>query len=304
MRNSKPPPIVETNIPTVVKAECSLTAAGRGGSCLAENDESKVLGALNVETMEEARVKTKCDSEKCVVKAAAPVIGQNTARLLLLNNYKIDGPTDNALLSNVNIDTILKQWALSFTDFFPYNFNMLNYTKYNYQNGKMEASPDTLATINVGQLYKDGFRTAACVINSDTYDGGGKHWMALFADMRNPRATIVEFFNSAGGCAEPEWFNWLAKAKRELEDVGLKVSVIDCGRITHQDSMTECGVYSLFYIWCRLNGTAANKFQEQAIPDKCMFRFRQHLFANPKAVDADGKFDWESYKKEVHIKWQ
>lgn len=296
-------PSIRQNIPERV-TECSLVANGVG-SCLPEPIQREVVTAVGASSMEEARQKTGCDSEKCVITAAAPMIGHSLAKQLIMNNYKIEGPTDSTLLSNVNIDSILLQWKTGcFKDFFPYNFNMRNYTKYNYKKGYVEEGPDTLSTINVGDLYREGYRTAACVINADRYQGGGTHWMALFADMRDPKNTTVEFYNSGGGCAEPEWLNWLTKARTELQDVGLTVKIINCGKIVHQDSTTECGVYSLFYIWSRLNGTPAMTFQKQKVPDKLMFEFRQHLFADPKAVRADGTFDWDEFCKIVRVKWQ
>lgn len=287
-------------------SECSLTASGNGqSSCLGGDDAAAVARAVGAVDMTAAREATGCTSEKCVVAAAAPKLGRSVAHGLITRNYKIEGPTDSTLLSNVNIDTILQQWTAQWPDFFAYNFNMLNYAQYNYQNGYVEDKPDTLATINVGELYKKGFRTAACVINSDKYQGGGIHWMCLFADMRDAGTATVEFFNSAGGCAAPEWYNWLAKAKSELEDAGIKtVRIINCGKVVHQDSMSECGVYSLFYIWSRLNGMAAADFQRAKIPDRYMFEFRQHLFAGPKAVDDNGKFNWEAYKATTKIEWQ
>lgn len=286
-------------------SECSLSHNGTGDSCLRASDMVSVVRAVGAQDMESAKEKTGCTSEKCVVAAAAPKIGHRIANELIANNYKIEGPTNSALLSNVNIDTILQQWAKRWPDFYPYNFNMYNYTEYNYQKGYVEKGPDTLATVNVGDLYKSGVRTAACVINTDVYQGGGKHWMCLFVDMRSTPAT-VEYFNSAGGCATSgPWFNWLVKTRDELRDAGLAaVEIVNCSGMRWQDSMSECGVYSLFYIWGRLNGIGAAVFRKQSVHDKYMFEFRQHLFAHPTAVDSDGKFNWDAYQKAVSIEWQ
>jgi hypothetical protein len=160
-------------IPSSV-TECALSSTGTGSSCLRESDAEMVASAVGTSNMDDAKKKTSCDSEKCVISMASSKIGVKLANNLIANNFKIDGPTDNSLLSNVNIDTTLQQWAARWKDFFAYNFNMLNYNEYNYQKGYVDKSPDTLATVNVGELYKNGFRTAACVINSDVYQNGGK----------------------------------------------------------------------------------------------------------------------------------
>ncbi len=283
-------------------SECSIVA-GDGPTCMDADASAKITTALGVTTIDEAKTAVGCDSERCLVERAAQQIGHKNARAIIGRYFKIDGPTDASLLSNVNIDTTLEQWAEKFRDFYPYNFNMKNYTKYHYENGRVEDGPDTLATVNVGELYRKGVRTAACVINTDVYQGNGEHWMCLFVDMREPGKATVEFFNSAGGCPQVAWQNWLVKTKEELEAAGIAdVQICGCSKIIHQSSMSECGVYSLYYIWSRLNGVTWRELSSVKIPDKLMFEFRQHLFTNP-IIDG-GKFDWDKYQKRVRIKWQ
>lgn len=291
-------------IPEQVRGLCSLTSAGTP-SCLEPEEERAVAHATGSRSIDEARQKTGCNDTKCVIERAAHAIGAAVARDMIKRNFKLEGPTDNSLLSDINIDNTLRQWAAYFKDFFPYNFNMRNYAQYHYNNGEVLDGPDTLATINVADLYAKGFRRAACVINSDKYQGGGIHWMCLYVDMPGKTApATVEFFNSAGGCAQVEWHNWLVKTKTELKTAGFSnVQIVNCGRIVHQDSMSECGVYSLYYTWARLNGIPAKDICARKIPDKYMFEFRQHLFANPIATK-DGKFAWDEYQKQVKIKWQ
>src|SRR5581483_4791778 len=132
--------------------------------------------------------KTGCNDERCVLssKIFAQNAGHEMAKAEIATRLKVEGPTSTALLSNFNIDKTLAQWMVAFPDFFAYNFNMLNY----------EEHGDTLATIDIMDLYNEGYRTFACVINSDVYEGAGKHWMALFGDMRGDGKIpwTVEFF--------------------------------------------------------------------------------------------------------------
>lgn len=288
-------------------SECSIVADGVAGSCLDSHSGELVAGAFGSASLAEAKTVTGCDSERCLVEKARPHLGRR-ADILLLRNFKLKGPTNNDLLSNVNIDGVLTQWGGKWRDFYNYNFNMLNYATYRYAGNEVIRQPDTLATVRFETLYGEGYRTAACVINSDVYQGPGKHWMALFVDARaaldgSDRVT-VEFFNSSGRPPVPEWVNWMVKTKIALQSLGFKrIELVNCCSIEHQDSATECGVYSLYYIWCRLNGVPPEMFTRgQQIPDEKMFEFRQHLFANPIAVK-DGKFSWDEYQKTVRVKW-
>lgn len=286
-------------IPTSV-SECALYT-GKQDTCLDKTDSDKIITSLGVSDIKSAKEAVGCDTEKCLVKKVKAVLGSRAEVALL--QYKIDGPTDNKLLNNVNIDGILNQWALKWKDFYNYNFNMRDYAKHRFHGNGILNEPDSLATVKFAELYKEGFKTCACVINSDLYKNPGEHWMALFADARTPGQATVEFFNSSGGPPAPEWVNWLVKTQTGLRNAGIKkVEIINVCKIRHQDSMSECGVYSLFYIWARLNGVSYEYFLKNTVPDRAMFEFRQHLFANPTATE-DGKFNWEEFQRQVKVKW-
>ena len=73
--------------------------------------------------------------------------------------------------------------------------------------------------------------------------------------------------------------------------------------LRHQKSKSECGVYSLFYIWARVHNIPPEQFSKNAIPDKLMFEFRQHLFADPTRMELK-TFDWDAFKGTTKIEWE
>jgi hypothetical protein len=161
-----------------------------------------------------------------------------------------------------------------------------------------------------GKQFKNTYKTAGCIINSDNYQGSGKHWMALFVDTRSSPMT-VEFFNSSGNYPVKQWSDWMHKTKDDLAPKG-KVKIVNVAGLQHQRSKTECGVYSLYYIWSRLNGISPEAFQKIKVDDELMFEFRQHLFSDPefnqkyaKIVKNDKEFlsiiEWCLGKQE--LKW-
>jgi hypothetical protein len=218
---------------------------------------------------------------------------------------------------------------------------MLNYASYSYRNGYIVNKPDTLATINFDQLYygklsivsldqargikpatraalsgQGGscvkYRRAGCVINTDKYQGPGKHWMALFVDTTTPTWT-VEFFNSSGNNPAPEWVNWMEKTKNILERIISSdssdsnkrpvVEIIKSSNQQHQWSRSECGLYSLFYIWARLNHLSVEYFALNTIPDQLMFEFRHHLFHDQSRKQLK-HFNWDKYQSDVKLEWE
>ncbi len=303
---------VENLIPKQI-GECSLTVGRDRRSCIPDSVVGDIANILALpaggDTMGSIKQKLDCSTERCVLSKVSGKLGRAKTAAIIERYLKIEGPTDDSLLSNINIDSILKQWAVEYNDFFPYNFNMSNYISYSYKNGYIHNTPDTLAVISFADLYNGDlgkkYTQAACVINSDVYQGGGKHWMALFADARDGIWT-VEFFNSSGHAPAPEWVSWMVKTKAQMEALappGVKVEMIRTSDIQHQHSKSECGVYSLFYIWARLNGVPVVQFAENEISDKFMFEFRQHLFHDPSRSVLK-QFNWSEYKKTVNIKWE
>lgn len=284
--------------------ECSLIVDDSGiekKQCMTDQTAEKVKQVLKVESLDEAKEKLNCETERCILEKLKIAPDE------LKSRYKIDGPLDTTLLNNNNIDETLVQWAKKFKDFFAYNFNMKEYDHYSFRNGRVLAKPDTLATVSWSELYKQGYRTSACVINTDSYFGGGKHWMALFVDCRKSPFTI-EFFNSSGNEPEAHWIRWMKKTKNELSEFE-NAEIINVTKIRQQQSKTECGVYSLYYIWARLNGINWKYFCKFYVPDQVIVEFRQHLFHDEQKYDhlipissGEYKFDYDKFKG--YLQWE
>lgn len=289
-------------------SECALYLGVSAKTCMSGAVEQKVKEVTRSKTVEEAKKITSCDSERCVLTKLRPQLGNDVVNAELDMRFKVEGPRNSDWLTDSHIENIVKQWSVKWRNFFPYNFNMRNYASYKIDPVTMRVvnEPDTLATINFEDLYSRGFDCAACVCNTDTYQGRGKHWIVLFVDARKESPMMsAEIFDSAGNPPLPEWQSWLTKTKIQLDEIaeGKKpTSIIRAYNNRHQFSDSECGVYSLYYIWARLNGIAPEAFQDSAVADKKMFEFRQHLFYDKKWKDS-GEFDWDEYQRQVKIDW-
>lgn len=307
-------------VPGVI-SECSLSATN-GEVCSNKEVISAVRDNIGLphtvsdqQTIAEAKKATRCNTERCAVERLGDkivaVIGRAEFTGNLANNFKVDGPLDTTWLSNVHIDSVLKQWEVAYPTVFMYNFNMRNYMDWSFTaDNQLVNQPDTLATVHFDALYRAGKTCAACIVNNDKYQGGGTHWMAIFVDARTPGKATCEFFNSAGNNPVPEFVSYLVRTAREIENMKVDAKGKPCTwradikRITrrrHQQSTTECGLYSLFYVWARINGVSWQYFLDNPIDDQLMFEFRHHLFAS----DMVGKkFDWNEFRSKVKVEWE
>jgi len=251
------------------------------------------------EVVREAAEILGCTSESCVLAhpAVREFAAQNEVPAQALDReletrFKTAGPRDSlALLSNYNIDETLQRWARVFTGFFPCPFAMMDFDR----NGDLFGTIDMVdvlegrVPVNLGvEQVKRKSTCFGCALNTDTSSGPGKHWVAVFVDCRPPPGSgpwTVEYFNSAGRPPTKPAAGWMARTRARLAeyrgDAGSveSVAVTDVG---HQDSQTECGLYTLYYIRKRLEGTPYTFFFRQLVPDAAMTAFRKHVFRSGK----------------------
>jgi hypothetical protein len=235
------------------------------------------------EIIEKAADFLKCDNEACILENKYFLDTLNNGEIKqvkkeLAEKYIVSGPADDTtLLSNFNIDATLELWKKKFNDFMHISFQFIDFADYSTE----------LESLDIGRAYEAGFRTIGCVLNTDKTGGRGKHWITVFIDMRPPDIWTIEFFNSSGNTPTVELIIWMTKIKNRiikylstanhsLNKIDVKEIVVS--KIVHQKSKTECGMYSLYYIWNRLKGKSYKLFQYDPVPDDKVTKFRKHVF--------------------------
>jgi hypothetical protein len=226
-----------------------------------------------------------CNSEVCVLNApeVKQAVGNETIKKELAVNFKELGPRDsNAWLSNVNLDRTLQKWAVEFPDLYVWPYCMSDFYK----------TKGSLATIKVvdilngtasqeiatGRVTRKCTRMA-CVLNTDVHTGRGIHWVCVFVDCSKSPYSI-EYWNSAGNPPFNSVVRWMEETRADLKKYkpNISVNTYSVTSVPHQESNSECGVYTLFYIRKRLEGTPIQYFMDKRIPDEVMTEFRKYLF--------------------------
>ena len=242
-----------------------------GSMCMTSNALEIVKSSFKVPNLTQAKEITKCDTESCIldkIKHKNPIINEE-----LKTRFKPIGPHSNEWLDNFNVDETLRLWSIEpqFSHFYNCKFSMANFKKYG----------EELGTINLKNLYEGNnkrnkkFKTFGCIVNTDYHPGPGKHWVALFVDMRISPFSI-EYFNSSGSPPLYEYADWMHKGVKDLQPHKAIINIPN--KIVHQKKRTECGVYGLYYIRARLNGIDAEYFNKLRVTDEDMLEFRKYLF--------------------------
>lgn len=261
-----------------------------------------------------------CISESCVLsnRNIVEIIGERTAKFEKDTFLKPSGPRDTKdWFSNVEIDKVMKQWNTAKPYFYNYPYGVRDYDEIDhplvntppYDLYHMEISDEIGGDMDiVGGVVTNtesktrsqvnmikGYRCFGCVVNTDYSSGPGKHWMALFGDMRDDhkdpernKVWTVEYFNSSGKIHEPfvKYIEFAANSMRKIVNehkLDVTVEPVVVCDIAHQKSKSECGPYSMFYIYSRLfEDVDYNMFKQKSISDDQMYKFRKVLFRTNK----------------------
>ena len=219
-------------------------------------------------------------------------------------------------LNNTEIDNVMSQMRLLYDGFAhsfihmsdlktydPSNIDAFDYTvypvteidfgnefKYGLKQGELSSNSNDDFTPKLSTHNDAPLKSYGVIFNTDTSKGGGQHWFCIFisTDQKDPDHTNrpwirIELFNSAGGgCSNPK-FNefWNITAAKIARTTGLKCTFDIVSNIQHQNNDTgNCGSYSLFYIYTRLNGCIPSDFDnpDKKITDNAMRNFRKVCF--------------------------
>jgi hypothetical protein len=292
------------NPDTVPDTNCALGVGENGPLCgasaklvegvLGTPEAKKISG--NAETyesldsgtqkklVESMKNTTDCKTQQCVVKKATStgIITQVEGENEMLNLKTVGPAHTDALFSNVVIDNALQRITKRILRDTGHKHYHMNYQMIDFA-GRTGVPPTELGKLNMVDIVKSGYGSFSVVMNTDERSGGGIHWFALFCDFRRVPYT-VEYFNSSGNKPMRQIHDWIVKTHSQLEQeyggsgqIKKVESIVLSGLVHQKSSETECGPYSVYYIWNRLQGVEPSKFQEKRITDERMLKFRKKL---------------------------
>ena len=186
-------------------------------------------------------------------------------------------------LSTTDINLVLKQYEAIYDDFafmgtVPIDFDQVieEYAKIDLcalYNGYG-------LTLNEGEkLYQNhNIRRFGFVFNLDPSTQAGSHWVSMFLDLTVPEP-YIGYFDSYGYCPPPHQITILMDRLKRQAMKCLGIDLIKrCNCIRHQHKNTECGVYSLYFIYNCLLGKSFESITENIILDDDVNKYRDFFF--------------------------
>ena len=194
----------------------------------------------------------------------------------------------NEWLSNFDIMKVLRQYERKYP-----KFKLLGPTTIDFDSRPRSMSGNCVSNeicqISLKDLFKKRKTKIAIVFNLDVHTGSGTHWMSAFIDLDDQ---IIYYFDSAANPVPDQihkLVDRLIQQGKELKPRPLNLKYYTNVPKTHQNSSSECGMYSLFFIITMLTGetefdkslTLQKKldlFTNVKIPDKYVEKYRERYF--------------------------
>ena len=177
-------------------------------------------------------------------------------------------------LDNYNIMHVLQQYQEARPEFkflgtFPIDFSAPNPYKTN-----QECLHKEICSLNLVEEYQKGIRGIGLIFNLDPHFKGGSHWVGLYINLQNIKKPGCYYYDSYG-------YKTPSLIARLMRSFKLQIANCELGSNARrfQYSNTECGMFSIYFIICMVEGISFKNFCKDSISDAKMLELRKILFS-------------------------
>jgi len=177
--------------------------------------------------------------------------------------------TPRQWLTNHDIKKVMNQYEYYYPEFSFIGPSPINYNDTKYNNTCVW---EELCNFSL-KKYLGEKKYIGIVFNTDVHTGPGKHWIAIFINLKKE---YIYYFDSGNQKLPYD----VTRLMETIKNQGLQYNIhfkIRQNKIKHQKGSSECGMYCLHFIVSLLEGKNLSYFQRR-IPDNKVFAFRKIYF--------------------------
>ena len=212
----------------------------------------------------------KCSKESCWLN----VLGEDNIKKITFSPKKPDSWNSNPTtwLSNYDIDDVMDQYEYYFPEFkflgpSPIDFDSII--------GGNQCVWEELCKFKLKDYIVKGIKYIGICFNLDKHDEPGSHWVTSFIDIPEKQ---IYYFDSTGDPSPKEVKKLVIRVIQQGTENKMKFKFQENSPFVHQQSNTECGMYSLYFIIYMLLYRNFKLFKTKRIPDEEMKYLRTILF--------------------------
>jgi len=186
----------------------------------------------------------------------------------------------NTWLNSNDIEKVMKQYEHTYPCFRFIGPTPIDFDTHLYEN---KCVWDDLCHFDLLSYIKDGIKKIGIIFNTDPHDKSGAHWISLFIDINKK---FIFFFDSNGTMIPKQVKQFCERVisqglqiRTDAYPKGLRLKYDLNAPFVHQESNTECGMYSLYLIVTLLKDIHNYTFfKTNKITDELMDRLRDKYF--------------------------
>jgi hypothetical protein len=186
----------------------------------------------------------------------------------------------NTWLNSDDIEKVMKQYEHTYPCFRFIGPTPIDFDTHIYEN---KCVWDDLCKFDLLSYIKDGINKIGIIFNTDPHNKSGAHWISLFIDLNKK---FIFFFDSNGTEIPKqvkEFCNRVIsqglQVKTQKYPNGIRLKYDLNAPFVHQESNTECGMYSLYLIVTLLKDIHKYTFfKKNKITDELMEKLRNKYF--------------------------
>ena len=229
------------------------------------------------------KMKSACYNESCWLKQK--FMENNLTDELSTYTFAPKSPSKwkenhNTWLNSNDIEKVMKQYEHTYPCFRFIGPTPIDFDKHVYQD---KCVWDDLCQFDLLKYINDGVSKIGIIFNTDPHDKSGAHWISLFIDLKKK---FIFFFDSNGTKIpkEVKYFcnrviSQALQVKTKEYPNGIKLTYDLNAPFVHQESNTECGMYSLYLIITLLKDIHDYTFfKTKKITDELMENLRDKYF--------------------------
>jgi hypothetical protein len=241
-----------------------------------KNNHEKINSTTPSLIWNELKVKiSECSNELCWLDKLVPE--NDKRKKIKSDNFVPDAPLAewkkyNNWLSSKEFDDIMGQYMEVYRNFLylgpsPIDFDLI-------VNGKCVWP--SICNLNMREQIKKGVTKIGIVLNLDTHNESGSHWVGIFIDIKKK---FIFYFDSTGKTYPDEVAKLNKRVKEQCAELNIHLEEINNKSIKHQHGPSECGMYVLYFIISLLLESKDKEFfLKERISDNDVSKLRDVYF--------------------------
>ena len=234
-----------------------------------KSNDSKVIWNSLKENMSNS-----CNKESCWLRSN--FMKGNLDNELLNYTFAPKAPSEwknnpDEWLSSVDIEKVMKQYEKFYKCFAFLGPSPIDFDKHKLYG---ECVWEELCKFNLSQEIKDQKNKIGVIFNTHPHYKEGEHWISLFINIKKKN---IIYFDSNGNKPPGEVSKFIDDIIKQGNQLGIDFKYYE-NKIEHQETESECGMYSLYFIIEMLKDTNPEYFLKNKIHDQEVFKLRNKYF--------------------------